>query len=193
MADNDIGGAGQGILSAGVVIAVSLLYVALLFVLAFLSDRRARSGRPGLLASPVVYTLSIAVYCTSWTFYGAVGTASRSGLEFLPIYLGPTVVFIGWWTVMRKLVRISKTHRITSIADFISSRYGKSGRLAVVVTLFAVVGTTPYIALQLKAVAATFLAVSQVEPAAGPPGSLFTDTAFSVSYTHLTLPTKRIV
>ena len=181
MTGSGIGGAGQGILSAGVVIAVSLLYVALLFALAFMSDRRARSGRPGLLASPIVYTLSIAVYCTSWTFYGAVGTASRSGLEFLPIYLGPTVVFIGWWTVLRKLVRISKTHRITSIADFISSRYGKSGRLSVVVTLFAVVGTTPYIALQLKAVAATFLAVSQVNPAEGAPGSLLTDTAFWVA------------
>lgn len=181
MTTETIGGAGQGILSAGVVILVSLLYVAILFVLAFLSDRRARTGRPGLLASPVVYTLSIAVYCTSWTFYGAVGTASRNGLEFLPIYLGPTVVFIGWWTVLRKLVRISKTHRITSIADFISSRYGKSGRLAVVVTLFAVVGTTPYIALQLKAVAATFLAVSQVNPSAGGPASLFTDTAFWVA------------
>lgn len=181
MANETIGGAGHGILSAGVVVLISLLYVALLFALAFLSDRRARTGRPGLLASPVVYTLSIAVYCTSWTFYGAVGTASRNGLEFLPIYLGPTVVFIGWWTVLRKLVRISKTHRITSIADFISSRYGKSGRLAVVVTLFAVVGTTPYIALQLKAVAATFVAVSQVDPAAGGPASLFTDTAFWVA------------
>jgi len=177
---------GSGILSAGVVIAVSLAYVALLFLLAFLSDRRARSGdRPGLLASPVVYTLSIAVYCTSWTFYGAVGSASRSGLEFLPIYLGPTIVFIGWWTVLRKLVRISKTHRITSIADFISSRYGKSGRLAVVVTLVAVIGTTPYIALQLKAVASTFMAVTQFDgtglPADIAARSLFADTAFWVA------------
>jgi Na+/proline symporter/nitrogen-specific signal transduction histidine kinase len=177
---------GSGILTAGIVVTVSLAYVALLFFLAFVSDRRARSGdRPGLLASPVVYTLSIAVYCTSWTFYGAVGSASRSGLEFLPIYLGPTIVFIGWWTVLRKLVRISKTHRITSIADFISSRYGKSGRLAVVVTLFAVIGTTPYIALQLKAVANTFLAVTEFGGGAAPADeaawSLFSDTAFWVA------------
>jgi hypothetical protein len=174
------GGGNSSLLSVGVVITVSFLYVVLLFILAFWSDQRARGARPGLLASPVVYTLSIAVYCTSWTFYGAVGSASRGGLDFLPIYLGPTIVFIGWWAILRKLARISKVHRITSIADFISSRYGKSGRLAVVVTLVAVIGTTPYIALQLKAVASTFVAVtgrsSQTE--AGP---IFADTALWVA------------
>lgn len=171
---------GSGVLSVAVVVIVSLLYVALLFALAFWSDQRARSNRPGLLASPVVYTLSIAVYCTSWTFYGAVGSASRGGLEFLPIYLGPTIVFIGWWAVLRKLARISTAHRITSIADFISSRYGKSGRLAVAVTLMAVIGTTPYIALQLKAVASTFVAVTG---ARGDPetGWIFADTALWVA------------
>tara|TARA_R110000868_G_scaffold55460_9_gene172552 strand:- start:1764 stop:4505 length:2742 start_codon:yes stop_codon:yes gene_type:complete len=173
-------GAGSGILSVGVVISVSFLYVVLLFALAFWSDQRARGDRPGLLASPVVYTLSIAVYCTSWTFYGAVGSASRGGLEFLPIYLGPTLVFVGWWAVLRKLARISKVHRITSIADFISSRYGKSGRLAVVVTLVAVIGTTPYIALQLKAVATTYVAVTGATAGAAS-GSIFADTALWVA------------
>lgn len=108
------------------------------------------------LRSPFVYTLSISVYCTSWTFFGAVGSAARNGLEFLTIYLGPTLVFIGWFWLLRKLVRIGREHRITSIADMISSRYGKSPSLAVAVTLIAVIATTPYIALQLQAVTRSF-------------------------------------
>jgi Na+/proline symporter len=127
--------------------------VALLFALAFYVDRRARQGRLNWLRSPVVYTLSISVYCTSWTFYGAVGSAARNGLEFITIYLGPTLVFIGWWWLLRKLVRICRTHRITSIADLISSRYGKSSSLAVLVTVIA---TTPYIALQLQSVTRSY-------------------------------------
>ena len=79
-----------------------------------------REGRAGWLRSPLVYTLSLSVYCTAWTFYGAVGYAARSGLEFMTIYLGPTLVFVGWWVVLRKLVRIGRENRVTSIADFIS-------------------------------------------------------------------------
>src|SRR6056297_571365 len=127
-----------------------LLYVAVLFIVAWIGDRRAQAGKMAWLRSPVVYTLSISVYCTSWTFYGAVGSAARSGMEFITIYLGPTLVFVGWWWLLRKLVRIGATQRITSIADLISSRYGKSPTLAVVVTLIAVVATTPYVALQLQ-------------------------------------------
>ena len=125
-------------LSANLVLATALGYVALLFAVAFLGDQRARQGRLGWLQSPLVYTLSISVYCTSWTFYGAVGSAARSGLEFATIYLGPTLVFVGWWFLLRKLVRIGRIHRITSIADMISSRYGKSAALAALVTLIAV-------------------------------------------------------
>lgn len=143
-------------LSANLVITVSLLYVAILFAIAFFVDRQARSNRFSWLRSPLVYTLSISVYCTSWTFYGAVGFAARSGLEFATIYLGPTIVFIGWWVFLRKLIRIGRVHNITSIADLISSRYGKSTSLAVVATLIAVIGTTPYIALQLKALTSSF-------------------------------------
>lgn len=135
-------------LSADVVLATALAYVALLFVVAFVSDRRARSGRVGLAHSPLIYTLSISVYCTSWTFYGAVGSAARSGLEFVTIYLGPTLVFVGWWFFLRKLVRIGRSHRISSVADLLSSRYGKSTTLAVLVTVIAVIASTPYIALQ---------------------------------------------
>ena len=113
---------------------------------AFIGDRRARSGRLGWLQSPLVYTLSISVYCTSWTFYGAVGSAARNGLEFATIYVGPTLVFVGWWICLRKIVHIGRTQGITSIADMISSRYGKSASLAALVTLIAVVSTTGKVA-----------------------------------------------
>jgi Na+/proline symporter/nitrogen-specific signal transduction histidine kinase len=133
-----------------------LAYVALLFAVAFVVERRAEGGALTWLRSPLVYTLSLSVYCTAWTFYGAVGYAARSGLEFLTIYLGPTLVFVGWWVLLRKLVRIAKTQRVTSIADLISSRYGKSNLLGVVVTLICVTAATPYIALQLQSVALSF-------------------------------------
>ena len=139
-------------LSFNILVGVAIGYVSFLFVIAFVADRRARSGQLGWLRSPLVYTLSLSIYTTGWTFYGAVGSAARNGLEFLAIYLGPTLVFVGWWWFLRKLVRIGRTHRITSIADLLSSRYGKSAGLAVIVTLLAVVGTTPYIALQLQSV-----------------------------------------
>jgi len=168
----------------GIVLA-SLAYLGLLFAIAFYADKRADAGR-SLIRNPYVYTLSIAVYCTSWTFYGAVGSAARNGLEFVTIYVGPTLIFLGWWVLLRKIVRISKAHRITSIADFISSRYGKSPRLGMLVTLIAVAGTMPYIALQLKAVATSFnvLAGYRELNAAGALGhaqSIATDTAFWVA------------
>ncbi|MGR3715470.1 MAG: ATP-binding protein [Thermohalobaculum sp.] len=147
-------------LSTDLILTVSLGYVALLFALAFFVDRRVRQGRLPWMRSPVVYTLSISIYCTSWTFYGAVGSAARNGLEFITIYLGPTLVFVGWWWLLRKLVRIGRTHRITSIADLISSRYGKSSSLAVLVTVIAVIATTPYIALQLQAVTRSYQVIA---------------------------------
>ena len=147
-------------LSVDVLLAVCLGYVVLLFVIAFIVDRRSRQGPMRWLHSPVIYTLSISVYCTSWTFYGAVGSAARNGLEFVTIYLGPTLVFIGWWWLLRKLVRIAKVHRTTSIADLISSRYGKSPSLAVLVTLIAVTATTPYIALQLQSVTRSYQVIA---------------------------------
>jgi Na+/proline symporter/nitrogen-specific signal transduction histidine kinase len=131
-------------------------YVALLFLVAFAAERRAAVGKMGFLRSPVVYTLSLSIYCTAWTFYGAVGYAARSGLEFLTIYMGPTLVFVGWWWILRKLVRIGRQQRVTSIADLISSRYGKSNTLGVLVTLIAVLAATPYIALQLQSVTLSF-------------------------------------
>ncbi|WP_299754034.1 sodium:solute symporter family protein, partial [uncultured Boseongicola sp.] len=143
-------------LSFNALALISVLYVALLFAVAFWADKRAERGQGGWLRSPLVYTLSLSIYCTAWTFYGAVGYAARSGLEFATIYLGPTLVMVGWWVLLRRLVRIGKTQRITSIADLISSRYGKSNMLGVLVTLLAVAGTTPYIALQLQSVTLSF-------------------------------------
>ncbi|WP_417259076.1 ATP-binding protein [Celeribacter sp.] len=143
-------------LSFNLLVVVCLTYASLLFVVAFWAEKRAERGRLGWLRSPTVYTLSLSIYCTAWTFYGAVGYAARSGLEFVTIYVGPSLVMIGWWWVLRKLVRIGRTQRITSIADLISSRFGKSNTLGVLVTLLAVIGTTPYIALQLQSVALSF-------------------------------------
>ncbi|GAB5470680.1 MAG: ATP-binding protein [Rhodospirillales bacterium] len=147
-------------LSVDILLAVCLGYVALLFAIAFFVDRRARRRPIQWLQSPIIYTLSISVYCTSWTFYGAVGSAARNGLEFVAIYLGPTLVFIGWWWLLRKLVRIGRAHRITSIADLISSRYGKSSSLAILVTAIVVTATTPYIALQLQSLTRSYQVIA---------------------------------
>jgi len=142
-------------LSAAVLVAVALAYIGLLFLIAWRGDRRAaRRGSP--LASPWVYSLSLAVYCTAWTFYGSVGRAADDGYGFLPIYLGPTLGAVLGWVVYRKILRIAKAERLISIADFIASRYGKSTGLGALVAVMAVVGTVPYIALQLKAVASSF-------------------------------------
>ncbi len=174
-------------LSFNVIIAVAIAYVVLLFLVAFWADRRASGRAVHWLRSPWTYTLSLSVYCTAWTFYGAVGNAARSGLEYLTIYLGPTLVFLGWWWILRKLVRIGRAERITSIADLISSRYGKSSAVAVIVTLLAVVGTTPYIALQLQSVTLSFAVFSESAAASQGVTQLNTDqsslntTAFWVS------------
>ncbi|NCV11328.1 MAG: sodium:solute symporter [Rhodobacteraceae bacterium] len=120
-------------------------------------------GRANWLRSPMIYTLSLSIYCTGWTFYGAVGYAARSGLEFVTIYLGPSLVMLGWWWILRKLVRIGRAQRVTSIADLISSRFGKSNGLGVLVTILAIVGTTPYIALQLQSVTLSFGAFANSE------------------------------
>ena len=142
-------------LSGPIIIVVSFLYLCLLFAIAYYGDKRADAGR-SIIANPTIYALSIAVYCTSWTFYGSVGRAASTGVGFLPIYLGPTLTFIVGWFVIRKMIRISKVNRITSIADLISSRYGKSFLLGGLVTVIAVVGILPYISLQLKAISTSF-------------------------------------
>ena len=147
-----------------ILILVCLGYVVLLFGVAFAADRLAAAGGGKWLRSPLIYTLSLSIYCTAWTFYGAVGNAARSGLEFVTIYLGPTLVMVSWWWGLRKLVRIGRSQRVTSIADLISSRYGKSNTLAICVTTLAVLGGTPYIALQLQSITLSFSIFAETDP-----------------------------
>jgi len=165
------------------IVVTSFGYLSLLFAIAYYGDRRADTGR-SVIANPYIYALSIAVYCTSWTFYGSVGRAASTGVGFLPIYLGPTLMFALGWFVLRKIIRISKVHHITSIADFISSRYGKSHLLGGMVTVIAVVGIMPYITLQLRAVSLSFNVLLNYPDVANPvPPALplFGDTALWVA------------
>jgi len=166
-----------------VVLGASFAYLSALFVIAYAADRRAERGT-SLAANPYVYSLSLAVYCTSWTFYGSVGRAASNGIGFLPIYLGPTLLFLLAPFLLRKIIKIANAQSTSSISDFISSRYGKSQSLAGLVTVVAVVGIMPYIALQLKAISTTFDVLKNypsVEPLARVSDSIFNDTAFYVT------------
>jgi Na+/proline symporter/signal transduction histidine kinase len=139
-----------------VIVLVAFAYLGVLFAVAYYGDKRAGAGK-SIIANPYIYALSLAVYCSTWTFYGSVGRAAATGIGFLPIYLGPTLMVALWWYAMRKIIRISKAYRITSIADFVASRYGKSQALGGLVTIIAVVGVVPYISLQLKAISGSFV------------------------------------
>ncbi|MBL8308746.1 MAG: histidine kinase, partial [Rubrivivax sp.] len=156
-------------MSPTLVLGASLAYLLALFAVAWWADRRAGQGR-SVIGNAWVYALSMAVYCTAWTYFGSIGRAASGGVWFLPIYLGPMLAMVGAWLVLRKMVRIARRFRITSIADFIASRYGKSRLLAGLVTLIALVGVVPYVALQLKAVASGY-AVLTGQPQAGQAGS----------------------
>ena len=141
-------------LQGWVVIAVALAYIGLLFLVASYGDRTRglrRDGRARLL----IYPLSLAIYCTSWTFFGSVGFASRTGFDFLTIYIGPAIMIGLCGPLLIRIVRLAKAQNITSIADFIAARYGKGQAVAATVALIAIVGTIPYIALQLKAVSSS--------------------------------------
>src|SRR5258706_7134143 len=171
-------------LQGPIIILTAFAYLGVLFAIAYYADQRADAGRP-VIANAYVYSLSLAVYATAWTFYGSVGRAASDGVGFLPIYIGPTLMIALGWVVMRKILRISKQNRITSLADFIASRYGKSALLGGVVTVIAVIGILPYISLQLKAVSNSFTIMLQypevaasVKVAALP---LLQDTAFWVA------------
>ncbi len=142
-------------LSPSLVLSASFAYLLLLFVVAWWADLRAQQNR-SVIGNAWVYALSMAVYCTAWTYFGSVGRAASGGVWFLPIYLGPTLAMMLAWTVLRKMIRIAHTYRVTSIADFMASRYGKSPVLAGLVTLITVVGIVPYVALQLKAIASGY-------------------------------------
>ncbi|MFN3850595.1 MAG: ATP-binding protein [Spirosomataceae bacterium] len=134
---------------------LSIYYLGLLFIVAYWAESSANKNK-SLVNNPYVYSLSLAVYCTAWTFFGSVGRAVSNGLEYLTVYIGPTLMMPLWWLVMRKIIRISKLQRITNIADFISSRYGKNRTLGVMVTVFCLLACVPYISLQLKAISNSF-------------------------------------
>ena len=167
-----------------VIVAVSAAYLGLLFAVAFFGDRRAAAKR-SVISRGTIYALSLTVYATSWTYYGSVGKAATSGVGFLTTYLGPTLAFSLGWLVLRRIIRISRRHHITSLADFISARYGKSSSLGQLVTVMAVIVIVPYIALQLKAVSVTFEIIrthaATTPPAAPSQVPLFHDTALYVA------------
>ena len=166
-------------LQGWIVIAVALAYIGLLFVIASYGDRTRGLGRDGRL---LIYPLSLAIYCTSWTFFGSVGLASRTGFDFLTIYIGPALLIGLCSPLLIRIIRLAKAHNITSIADFIAARYGKGQAVAATVALIAIVGTIPYIALQLKAVSSsleTILAHVAADSAASHP--LFGDIALFVA------------
>jgi Na+/proline symporter/signal transduction histidine kinase len=163
-----------------ILMLVSVGYVGLLFAVAWWGDHRPLYPSRQWLR-PLVYSLALAVYCSSWTFYGAVGTAAKSGLGFLPIYLGPILLFVFAWRILERLVLVAREQSTVSIADFLSARYGRAQNIAALVTLVAVIAAIPYIALQFKAVAMSIDVLSGATPGtAGERGAL-TDPALYVA------------
>jgi len=133
--------------------SIIICYLSILFYIAFLAEKNSKSK---WVNNPFIYTLSLAVYCSAWTYYGSIGIAANSGINFLPIYLGPVIAIPLWIIVLRKIIRISKQHKISSIADFVSLRYGNNRFLGALITMVCVFGILPYISLQLKAISETF-------------------------------------
>ncbi|MFL1896681.1 ATP-binding protein [Aquimarina sp. 2-A2] len=159
------------------VISIIILYLLVLFGIAYWAERKAKKR---WVNNAYVYTLSLAVYCSAWTYYGSVGIAARSGVSFLTTYLGPIIAAPLWIVVLKKVIRISKQHKISSIADFISLRYGNNRFLGGLVTVVCVIGILPYISLQLKAVSETFSILTST-PITASTSSVFTDTTFYVA------------
>lgn len=145
------------------------LYVCILFYIAYWAEKRSHSKWTN---NPYIYSFSLAVYCTAWTYYGSIGVAAESGLSYLPIYLGPIIIIPTWMVILKKIIRISRVNKISSIADFISLRYGNSRFLGALVTMICVFGIVPYISLQLKSISDTFHIVTKTQSS----DNIFTDT-----------------
>src|SRR5437868_224889 len=170
-------------LQGWVVVAVALGYIGFLFVVASYGDRVRHLGRSRML----IYPLSLAIYCTSWTFFGSVGLASRTGYDFLTIYIGPILMVGLFWPLIMRIVRLAKAQNITSIADFIAARYGKHQAVAATVALIAIVGTIPYIALQLKAVSSSLHTIlTHIETTTGSTQPVLGDIALFVALSMAT-------
>lgn len=159
-----------------VLVLIIIIYLALLFGLAFFAEKNKLSK---WVNSPYIYVLSLAIYCTAWTYYGSVGIASNSGINFFPIYLGPVIALPLWIFLMRKIIRISKQHKISSIADFISMRYGNNRAIGAIVTITCLMAVIPYIALQLKAVSETFSLMTYTDSYVST--SFFDDSTFYIA------------
>jgi Na+/proline symporter/signal transduction histidine kinase/CheY-like chemotaxis protein len=173
-------------LQGWVVIVAALAYIGLLFLVASYGDRTRGLGRDGRTRL-LIYPLSLAIYCTSWTFFGSVGFASRTGFDFLTIYIGPALLIGLCSPLLMRVVRLAKTHNITSIADFIAARYGKGQAVAATVALIAIVGTIPYIALQLKAVSSSLETIlAHITPATDVTRPLLGDIALFVALSMAT-------
>jgi Na+/proline symporter/signal transduction histidine kinase len=154
--------------SIGLII-ILVLYVSILFYIAHWAEKRSNSK---WTKNPYIYSFSLAVYCTAWTYYGSIGVAAHSGLSYLTIYLGPIIIIPTWIIILKRIIRISRVNKISSIADFISLRYGNSRFLGAVVTLLCVFGILPYIALQLKSISDTFNIVTNTQSSS----NIFSDT-----------------
>ncbi len=152
--------------------AVLVSYLILLFIIAYYADKQRAIGR-SIVSNPYVYALSLAVYCTAWTFYGSIGRAASSGLSFLTIYIGPTLAMLLGWILIRKIIRISKEFRLTSISDFISFRYGRSYAIGALVTIMSLMVVIPYVALQLIAMSSSIQIISG--------GESFWDTKLAIA------------
>jgi phosphoserine phosphatase RsbU/P len=167
-------------LSPSIVALTAFGYLFLLFAIAYYGDWRRGQGR-SIIANPYIYTLSLAVYCTSWTFYGSVGKAATEGVTFLPIYLGPTVMAFFWWLVLRKMLLICKANNLTTIPDFLTLRFGKGPLLGALATVGLLLAIVPYIGLQLKSVADTFNILAHQAASTSLITPVYLDTALYVS------------
>src|SRR5437764_11259918 len=168
-------------LQGWIVIVVALGYIGLLFVVASYGDRIRARGRGGRLRM-LIYPLSLAIYCTSWTFFGSVGLASRTGYDFITIYVGPIVMVGLCWPLLVRLVRLAKSQNIDSIAYFLGACYGKHQAVAATVALIAIIGTIPYIALQLKAVSSSLSTILiHLDMTTGMPQPVLGDIALFVA------------
>ncbi|WP_149195330.1 hybrid sensor histidine kinase/response regulator [Luteimonas suaedae] len=178
-------------LSDWVLLLVSLGYAALLFAVAWWGDRNPMyTQRPGL--RPVIYSLALAVYCSSWTFYGAVGSAARNGIGYLPIYLGPLLLLLFGWRILERLALIAQSQSTVSIADFIAARYGRSQRLAAMVALIALIAAVPYLALQYKAVALSLQVLSDGPAATSTLGDPALYTALMMALFAILFGTRQV-
>ena len=149
--------------------AIIMLYLALLFFIAFWAEKKKSNFWAN---NPYIYSLSLAVYCTAWTYYGSIGVAANQGLEYLAIYIGPVIIIPAWILINTKIIRISRVHKISSIADFISLRYGNNRFFGALIAVVCILAIIPYIGLQIKAISDTFHQITKTENS----GTVFTDT-----------------